>query len=72
MCRLFLYMGRTSEGAEMNVILICPECNRMRLYGYDEWVKSCLPLAKAHQRIRCENERCWNKPVLLWHKDVKE
>jgi hypothetical protein len=56
----------------MNVILICPECQRMRLYGYDTWVKSCHPLAKAHQRIRCENEKCWNKPILLYHNDVKE
>jgi hypothetical protein len=53
---------------EMKVILICPECQRRVIYEYDEWVKSCHPLAKAHQRIRCSNDDV----VMLYHKDVPE
>jgi hypothetical protein len=57
---------------EMNVILVCPLCKTRKLYGYDEWVKSCLPMAKAHQRIRCDNPACKIQPVMVYHKDVKE
>jgi hypothetical protein len=57
---------------EMKVILLCPECNRKRLYDYDEWVRSCHPLAKAHQRIRCTNDRCFNQPIMLFDRDVSE
>ena len=52
----------------MNVILICPICKRRLLVEYDEWVKSCHPLAKAHQRIVCSNDGT----VMLYHKDVVE
>ena len=52
----------------MNVILICPKCKRRVLKEYDEWVKSCHPLAKAHQRIVCSNDGV----VMLYHKDVDE
>jgi hypothetical protein len=53
---------------EMKVILICPKCKRKVIYEYDEWVKSCHPLAKAHQRIVCSNEGT----IMLYHKDVPE
>jgi|WetSurMetagenome_2_1015567.scaffolds.fasta_scaffold82982_4 hypothetical protein len=53
---------------EMKVILICPKCKRRVMYDYDEWVKSCLPMAKARERIRCSNDDL----VMLYHKDVVE
>ena len=56
----------------MKVILICPKCKRRKVYEYDEWVKSCLPMAKAHERIYCDGEFCLLKPVMLYHKDVVE
>jgi hypothetical protein len=52
----------------MNVILVCPICKRRKLYAYDDWVRSCHPLTKSHQRIRCDND-CG---FMVYHKDVKE
>jgi hypothetical protein len=53
---------------EMRAILMCPKCKRRVVYDYDEYVKSCHPLAKAFQRIVCSNDGT----VMLYHKDVAE
>ena len=57
---------------EMNVILKCPCCKRTRLYEYDDWVRSCLPLAKTHQKLRCDNPECKIQPLMEYLKDVEE
>jgi hypothetical protein len=56
----------------MNIILRCPRCGNRKEISYDEFVKSCLPLTPELDRIHCESERCETKPIMLYHKDVKE